>query len=218
MLMQYLDGPEYDVDLVMVAGKPVFESITDNKPTREPSFLATGSRLPSTLSASQQKESIAQAVASAQAVGLTDGVIHMEGKYTREGARLIEANARMGGTYVMDWIRQVWGVDLAEEGLMAAARVRGRPYMPPQPLVHLDGDFVNSSKPGVIKELSLPDEAREMPGFVRFRMVKKPGDRISVDEGGGYARVAMLEVGGKDAAEAKRNLDAIMAKVRFVVE
>ncbi|MBI2789270.1 MAG: ATP-grasp domain-containing protein [Elusimicrobia bacterium] len=218
LLMQYLDGPEYDVDLVMVAGKPVFQSVTDNKPTREPSFLATGSRLPSTLTAKQQKESAEQAIASAQALGLTDGVIHMEGKYTSEGARLIEANARMGGTYVMDWIKGVWGVDLSEEGLMAAARIPGKPYMPSQPIVHLDGDFVNSDKAGVIKVLELPEEARRMPGFVRFRMVKKAGDRITTDEGGGYARVAMLEVGGKDAAEAKRNLEAIKAKIRFVVE
>ena len=218
LLMQYLDGAEYDVDLVMVAGKPVFQSVTDNKPTREPSFLATGSRLPSTLTAKQQKESAEQAIASAQALGLTDGVIHMEGKYTSEGARLIEANARMGGTYVMDWIKGVWGVDLSEEGLMAAARIPGKPYMPSEPIVHLDGDFVNSDKAGVIKVLELPEEARRMPGFVRFRMVKKAGDRITTDEGGGYARVAMLEVGGKDAAEAKRNLDAIKAKIRFVVE
>lgn len=218
LLMQYLDGAEYDVDLVMVAGKPVFQSVTDNKPTREPSFLATGSRLPSTLSAKQQKESAEQAIASAQALGLTDGVIHMEGKYTSEGARLIEANARMGGTYVMDWIKNVWGVDLSEEGLMAAARIPGKPYMPAQPIVHLDGDFVNSDKAGVIKVLELPDEARAMPGFIRFRMVKKPGDRITTDEGGGFARVAMIEVGGKDAAEAKRNLEAIKAKIRFFVE
>lgn len=218
LLMQYLDGHEYDVDLVMVAGKPVFQSLTDNKPTAEPSFLATGSRLPSILSARQQKESVDQAIASAQALGLTDGVIHMEGKYTSEGARLIEANARMGGTYVHDWIKTVWGVDLAEEGLMAAARIGGKPFMPARPLVHLDGDFVNSDKAGVIKVLELPEEARRMPGFIRFRTVKKAGDRITTDEGGGYARVAMIEVGGKDAAEARRNLEAIKAKIRFVVE
>jgi len=218
LLMQYLNGHEYDVDLVMVDGKPVFQSLTDNKPTAEPSFLATGSRLPSILSAKQQQESVDQAIASAQALGLTDGVIHMEGKYTTEGARLIEANARMGGTYVHEWIKGVWGVDLAEVGFMAAVRISGKPFMPAIPLVHLDGDFVNSDKAGVIKVLELPEEARKLPGFIRFRQVKKAGDRITTDEGGGYARVAMIEVGGKDAAEAKRNLEAIKAKVRFVLE
>ncbi|PIR18557.1 MAG: hypothetical protein COV48_06890 [Elusimicrobia bacterium CG11_big_fil_rev_8_21_14_0_20_64_6] len=170
------------------------------------------------MSSQHQKESADQAIAAAKALGLTDGVIHMEGKYTAEGSRLIEANARMGGSYVHEWIKTVWGVDLAEEGLMAAARITGRPFMPAQPLVHLDGDFINSDKAGVIKVLELPEEARKLPGFIRFRMVKKVGDRITTDEGGGYARVAMIEVGGETAAEARRNLEAIKAKIRFVVE
>jgi biotin carboxylase len=217
LLMQYLKGEEYDVDLVVRGGEVLFSSLTDNKPTREPSFLATGSRLPSTLSKSNQKMAIAHAVKSALALGLTDGVLHMEGKVTAEGPRLIEANARMGGSYVHDWIEQVWGVDLAEEGLMAAAGVQGKPYMPSQPLIHLDGDFLNSDKAGVITKLELPDEARKMPGFVRFRAVKKVGDVLRLEDNGGYARVAMLEVGGADAAEARRNREAIAKLIRFEV-
>lgn len=218
ILMQYLDGKEYDVDLVMVAGKPVFDSITDNKPTREPSFLATGSRLPSTLSAKDQREAIAQAIESAKALGLTDGVLHMEGKVTSEGPRLIEANARMGGTYVHEWVKAVWGVDLAEEGLMAAARVGGKPFKPAQPLIHLDGDFFNADKPGTIKAIVVPDEVRSMPGFVRVREAKHVGDKITLEENGGYARVLMIEAGGKDAEESRRNLEAIKARIRVVIE
>ncbi|MBI3563876.1 MAG: ATP-grasp domain-containing protein, partial [Elusimicrobia bacterium] len=218
LLMQYLDGHEYDVDLVVRGGKVVFSSLTDNKPTREPSFLATGSRLPSTLSQAQQKEAVDHAVKAALALGLTDGVLHMEGKVTSEGPRLIEANARMGGAYVHDWIEDVWGVDLVEEGLMAAAGVPGKPYVPSSPLIHLDGDFLNSDKAGTIRVLELPEAARAMPGFVRFRLFKKVGDTLSLEDNGGYARVAMLEVGGADAAEAARNREAIMKMVRFEVD
>jgi carnosine synthase len=217
LLMQYLDGHEYDVDLVMRGGKVVFSSLTDNKPTREPSFLATGSRLPSILSAAQQKEAIDHAIKSALALGLTDGVLHMEGKVTSEGPRLIEANARMGGAYVHDWVEQVWGVDLVEEGLMAAAGIPGKPYQPAQPLIHLDGDFLNSDKAGTITTLELPEAARKMPGFVRFRTFKKVGDTLALEDNGGYARVAMLEVGGANAAEAARNREAIMKLIRFEV-
>ena len=216
--MQYLNGKEYDVDIVMVKGEPVFTSITDNKPTREPSFLATGSRLPSTLSDKDQKEAIEQAIESAQALGLTDGVLHMEGKVTSDGPRLIEANARMGGTYIHEWVKSVWGVDLAEEGLMAAAAIGGKPFKPAQPLVHLDGDFYNADKPGTIKAIVIPDEVKTMPGFVRIREAKHVGDKITLEENGGYARVLMIEAGGKDADEAHRNLEAIKAKIKVVIE
>ncbi len=218
MLMQYLNGLEYDVDLVMVGGEPVFWSIADNKPTREPSFLATGSRLPSTLPAKDQRAAINQAIESAKALGLTDGVLHMEGKVTSEGPRLIEANARMGGTYVHEWIKAVWGVDLAEEGLMAAARIGGKPYKPAKPLIHLDGDFFNADKPGTIKAIIVPDEVKSMPGFIRIREAKHVGDKITLEENGGYARVLMIEVGGKTPAEARRNLEAVKAKIQVIIE
>ncbi len=218
LLMQYLDGHEYDVDLVMKNGRVMFESIADNKPTREPSFLATGSRLPSILPAADQRAAMDQAIASAKALGLTDGVIHMEGKVTSEGPRLIEANARMGGSYVRDWVLNVWGVDMVEEGFMAAAGIKGKPFKPETPLTHLDGDFLNADKPGIIKAISLPDSARKMPGFIRFREVMHVGEVISLEQNGGYARVAMLEVGGATAEEAARNLAAIKAKIKFVVD
>ncbi|MEQ1917763.1 MAG: ATP-grasp domain-containing protein, partial [Elusimicrobiota bacterium] len=218
LLMQYLNGKEYDVDVVMVKGEPVFTSVTDNKPTREPSFLATGSRLPSTLSAKDQKEAVEQAIESAQALGLTDGVLHMEGKVTSDGPRLIEANARMGGTYVHEWVKAVWGVDLAEEGLMAAAGIGGKPFKPAQPLIHLDGDFYNADKPGTIKAIVIPDEVKAMPGFVRIREAKHVGDKITLEENGGYARVLMIEAGGANAEEAHRNLEAIRAKIKVVIE
>jgi carnosine synthase len=221
LLMQRLDGSEYDVDLVMRDGSVLFESIADNKPTQEPSYLATGSRLPSVLSAADQRAAIDQSVASARALGLTDGVIHMEGKVTSAGPRLIEANPRMGGSYVRDWVLGVWGVDMVEEGLMAAAGVGGKTFKPARPLIHLDGDFLNSDKPGVIRVLELPEAARKMPGFVRFREVMRAGQTITplmLSQTKGYARAAMLEVGGATAEEARKNLEAIKAKIRFEVE
>ncbi len=212
VLEQYLDGPEWDVDLVMQAGKAVFASVTDNKPTREPYFLATGSRLPSLLAENQRKQSMDLAIRSAQALGLTDGVIHIEGKYTSEGARLIEANGRMGGEYVRDWVRAVWGVDLVEENLMAAAGIPVKPFMPAEPLVHLDGDFIIPTKSGVVAAFGLPKQARDNPGFHELRVKKTVGERIAVPPDG-YERAGMLVAKGATRAEAARNLKALKAKL-----
>jgi carnosine synthase len=46
LLEQYLDGVEFDVDLVLQAGQPVFCSVSQNWPTAEPSFQETGLHLP----------------------------------------------------------------------------------------------------------------------------------------------------------------------------
>lgn len=217
VLEQYLDGPEWDVDLVMQGGQAVFASLTDNKPTREPYFLATGSRLPSELPADHQKQSMALSIRAAQALGLTDGVIHMEGKYTSQGARLIEGNGRMGGEYVRDWVRDVWGVDLVEENLMAAAGIPVKPFMPEAPLVHLDGDFIIPAESGVITSFSLPEDARKSAGFHELRTKKGVGDSIAVPPDG-YERAGMLVARGATRAEAAGNLKALKAKLRLVIK
>ncbi|MDE2489926.1 MAG: ATP-grasp domain-containing protein, partial [Elusimicrobia bacterium] len=212
VLEQYLDGPEYDVDLVMRGGRAVFSSLTDNKPTREPYFLATGSRLPSVLPRRAQRAAVAQAVRAARALGLTDGVIHVEGKITSRGPRLIEANGRMGGEYVRDWVRDVWGVDLVEEGLMAAAGIPGAPFKPAKPLVYLDGDFVIPSKSGVIARFGVPEDVLADPGFRELRVKKKAGDRIAVPPDG-YERAGMLVARGDSSAQAESRLKALAAKL-----
>lgn len=217
VLEQYLDGPEWDADIVMQGGKAVFASLTDNKPTREPYFLASGSRLPSLLAEGRQKESMELAVRSAQALGLTDGVIHMEGKDTSEGPRLIEANGRMGGEYVRDWVKAVWGVDLVEESLLAAAGIPIKPFMPEQPLVHLDGEFIIPPKSGVIAAFGLPKEARDDPGFGELRVTKKVGDRIAVPPHG-YERAGMLVARGATREQAERNLRALKAKLLLDIQ
>ncbi len=213
VLEQYLDGREYDVDVVMRGGKPIFVSVTDNWPTREPYFLATGSSLPSRLlNAKEQKEAGDLAILTAQALGLTDGVVHIEGKYTKEGARIIEANGRMGGEYVHDWVEAVWGVSLVEENLMAATRVGGKPFMAPQPLTHLEGEFIIPTESGVISDFDLPESARLQAGFHELRVKKKVGDRIAVPPHG-YERAGMLVARGKTTAEAQKNLDALRANL-----
>ncbi|OGR46385.1 MAG: hypothetical protein A2X40_03145 [Elusimicrobia bacterium GWC2_65_9] len=217
VLEQYLDGPEWDADVVMQGGKAVFASLTDNKPTREPYFLAAGSRLPSLLSEGRQKESMALAVRSAQALGLTDGVIHMEGKYTSEGARLIEANGRMGGEYVRDWVKAVWGVDLVEENLLAAVGIPIKPFMPEEPLAYLDGDFIIPDKSGVIAFFDLPKKARDDPGFGELRVMKKVGDRIAVPPDG-YDRAGMLVARGATGKQAELKLRELKAKLLLDIQ
>lgn len=96
-VLQYLDGPEVDCDLVFSEGMPVYGAITDNWPTVEPYFNETGSNCPSVLSRKLQRELLELGVKSVQALGFKLGVFHVECKYTSRGARLIEVNCRMGG-------------------------------------------------------------------------------------------------------------------------
>ena len=120
LLEEYLDGVEFDVDLVMQDGECVFSSVSQNWPTAEPSFQETGLHCPPDHSRRAVRGLIDLSVQTAQAFGLGRGVLHVEGKCTSRGPRIVEVNARMGGGRIHQIVEAVWGVDLVEAQLRSS--------------------------------------------------------------------------------------------------
>ena len=117
LLEEYLDGVEFDVDLVMQDGKCVFSSVSQNWPTAEPSFQETGLHCPPDHSRRAVGRLVDLAVRTVQVFGFRRGVLHVEGKCTSHGPRIIEVNARLGGGRIHQVVETVWGVDLVEAEL-----------------------------------------------------------------------------------------------------
>jgi biotin carboxylase len=120
LLEQYLDGVEFDVDLIMHDGACVFSSASQNWPTAEPSFQETGLHCPPDHNHREVDRLVDLSIETAKRFGLHRGVLHIEGKCTTRGPRIIEVNARMGGGRVAEIVRNVWGVDLVEATARAA--------------------------------------------------------------------------------------------------
>jgi biotin carboxylase len=120
LLEQYLDGVEFDVDLVMEDGECVFSSVSQNWPTAEPSLQETGLHCPPDHSRRAVRGLIDLCVRTAQAFGLRRGVLHVEGKCTSRGPRIVEVNTRMGGGRIHQIVEAVWGVDLIEAQLRSS--------------------------------------------------------------------------------------------------
>ena len=120
MLEQYLDGVEFDVDLVMEDGQCAFSSVSQNWPTAEPSLQETGLHCPPTHGRRAVRGLVDLSVRTAQAFGLRRGVLHVEGKCTSRGPRIVEVNTRMGGGRIHEVVEAVWGVDLIEAQLRSS--------------------------------------------------------------------------------------------------
>uniref|UniRef100_A0A8C5AKP9 ATP-grasp domain-containing protein n=1 Tax=Gadus morhua TaxID=8049 RepID=A0A8C5AKP9_GADMO len=116
-LMEYVDGTEHDVDVVIFNG-----------PTRPPTFTETTAQMPSGLAPDKRGQLIRAAYHACLRCGLRDGVYNVELKIPELGPRLIEMNARMGGFYLRNWILQLYGVDLVLAAFMVACGVR--PLLP----------------------------------------------------------------------------------------
>jgi carnosine synthase len=117
LLEEYLDGVEFDVDLILQDGECVFSSVSQNWPTAEPSFQETGLHLPPDHNKKAVAGLVDLSVQTVQSFGFRRGVLHVEGKCTSRGPRVIEVNARMGGARIYQMVEAVWGVDLIEAQL-----------------------------------------------------------------------------------------------------
>uniref|UniRef100_A0A7S4N6U4 ATP-grasp domain-containing protein n=1 Tax=Paramoeba aestuarina TaxID=180227 RepID=A0A7S4N6U4_9EUKA len=98
--------------------------VTDNGPTRLPYFNETCAAMPSRRSKDEVAALIAGAHACARAGNLHTGVYNVEMKYTSQGPRLIEINARLGGFYLTNWAQRVFGVNLIRCVLQVACGIR----------------------------------------------------------------------------------------------
>ncbi len=120
LLEEYLDGVEFDVDLVFEDGSCVFSSVSQNWPTAEPSFQETGLHCPPDHGRRAVRSLTEFCIRSAQAFGFRTGVLHIEAKSTSRGPRIVEINARMGGGPIHLIVEAVWGVDLIEAQLRSS--------------------------------------------------------------------------------------------------
>lgn len=104
-------GSYVSVELAMAAAHPVFCAIT-GKFKLIPPFREPGQFFPSTLGAEEQSRVTTLATESARALGVKDGVLHIEVKLTPSGPHIIEVNGRLGG-FMRDLYRRALNLDLA---------------------------------------------------------------------------------------------------------
>jgi biotin carboxylase len=169
LLEDYLDGVEFDVDLLLEDGNCVFSSASQNWPTAEPSFQETGLHCPPDHAARPVKRLVDLSVQTAQAFGFRSGVLHVEGKCTSQGPRVVEVNARLGGGRISEIVEAVWGVDLIEAQVRASLGEPQRLAPSRKPKCAVVNALVYAPASGRLEQL-------------RFASPTSNGDSVVIDE------------------------------------
>jgi biotin carboxylase len=178
MLERYLDGAEVDVDVVMSEGEWQYAAVSDNGPTLEPYFNETWAVTPSLLRRQEQVALKELAISSVKALGFTDGIFHVECKYTSIGPQLIEVNARMGGGPVYSTNLRTWNVDLVVETLLLSVGIPSRPDVPREPLVCIANSDVNTLRSGKLVDLSFLEPLKQRPDVLSYDPHVAAGEEV----------------------------------------
>ena len=116
-------APYVSVELAVSAGTVSVLGVT-GKPPLAPPFRETGHLFPADLPDRVRDELVEAAIASSAAIGVENGALHVEIKYTDDGPVVIEVNGCMGGGPLRDLMIQEIGVDIVQVQFLLAA---GRP-------------------------------------------------------------------------------------------
>ncbi|WP_198358186.1 ATP-grasp domain-containing protein [Streptomyces fildesensis] len=110
LVEEYLDGPEISVECVTQHGRSTAVTVTRKEVAFAPYFEEVGH----TVSSDDPLliEAAPVAVEAVRALGIANGVQHVEMRLTASGPRIIEVNARIGGDLIGKLVRLTTGLDL----------------------------------------------------------------------------------------------------------
>jgi biotin carboxylase len=217
VLEDYLDGVEFDVDLVLEEGECVFSSVSQNWPTAEPSFQETGLHCPPDHSSRQVRRLVELCVQTVQAFGFRRGVLHVEGKCTSEGPRIVEVNARLGGGRIHQIVEAVWGVDLIEAHLRAALGLPQQFEPSRKPKCAVVNTLVYAPATGRLAALPFERVAPDSELGVVIDEAVGVGEEVDGPDRVFSTMLAEVTVGGKNLKQARSLTAQVMREPPVVV-
>lgn len=115
MIEEYMEGPEISVESISIDNECYIIQITDKLTTGSPYFVEMGHNQPSMLS-EEIKNKIKEITKKAvKAIGIKNGPSHTEIKVTKEGPKIVEIGARLGGDCITTHLVPLsTGVDMVE--------------------------------------------------------------------------------------------------------
>jgi carnosine synthase len=211
LLEHYLDGTEFDVDFLLSDRECVYTNVSENWPTNEPYFGETGLHSPSSYPRERLDELTKLCVGTTLALGFRHGVFHVEAKYTSRGPRILEVNARMGGTAVRDLNLFVREVDLVTEHLLTTAGIPIRPCASDTPRCGVCNFRLYADRSGRLGSLDFYERLAADPRIFFAESDVVPGDPLTSAADGFPTVLAELALRERDAAAAVAASKALMA-------
>ena len=124
MLEQFVEGPEFSIEIIVWNGEVNVLTVTDKKTTEAPHFVELGHSQPSCRTAEEVETLKAAAVAGVKALGVNNWACHAEAKLMDGKAYLMEIGARLGGDFISTELTHLsTGIDMVAAAINVALGV-----------------------------------------------------------------------------------------------
>ncbi|WDO05087.1 ATP-grasp domain-containing protein [Streptomyces murinus] len=173
LVEEYLDAPEYSVEMFTWDGRAECVGITEKSVTGTPHFVEHRHLFPAPLPAETAQRITETVTAALDAAGIRLGATHTEVKLTAEGPAVIEINPRPAGGMIPELIRLATGVDLLEQQLRTAVGLA--PALKPAQDAHAGIQFLLPDADGVLDAVAGTQEAAAVPDVEAVTVTAAPG-------------------------------------------
>lgn len=176
IIEEYLQGPEFSVEVMVINGEPNVLQITDKLTTGTPHFVEMGHTQPTRQNDENANKIRDLACRAVKAVGINVGPAHVEMILTKDGPKMVELGARMGGDCITTHLVPLsTGIDMVGCTIQLACGedIDIKPkFNKGSAIRYFDAHN------GTIKTIKGVDEARTLPGIQEISIVHQVGDTI----------------------------------------
>lgn len=173
MVEEFMEGPEVSVETLSIQGVCHVIQITDKLTSGVPFFVEMGHSQPSLLESNVQEKIRQVTIAANSAIGIKNGPSHTEIKVTKEGPKVVELGARLGGDNITTHLVPFsTGVDMVECCIRIALGEQPE-YISKYNKASAIRYFETSE--GYIKDIVGMDTAEQIPGIKQVSIVHGAG-------------------------------------------
>lgn len=147
-----------------------------------PGFYGYRCIIPTGLSKLEAEAAFEASRKAVRALNLSSTTAHIELFKTKQGWKIIEVGARIGG-YRQDLYRQAYGIEHFYNDL--AVRMGMKPEIPANPIKHASALNIYAEEEGIIASIEGIDEARKLSSVVYLKTHAKSGDLALFASNGG---------------------------------
>lgn len=177
MVEEYMEGPEVSVETLSVNGECHVIQITDKLTTGAPYFVEMGHSQPSRHSQEIKRRIEEVAIAANRAIGIENGPSHTEIKVTKDGPKVVELGARLGGDNITTYLVPLsTGVNMVECCIKIALAEKpdlSKKQEKASAIRYFDIEY------GKIKNISGIEDAKAVPGVKQIFVVHGIGDTMN---------------------------------------
>ena len=215
MIEQFVEGPEFSVEIIVWQGKVNVLQVTDKKTTEAPYFVELGHSQPSQFPAEVVTVVKDAAVRGVEALQLDGCAAHAEVKYQDGKAYIMEIGARLGGDFISTELTHLsTGIDMVAAAINVALGIE--PNL--KPVAEPQGVAIRyfTPEPGGVRSIEHA-ELMENPSVYEAEIYVKPGDTVR-EVKSSLDRSGHVIVTAESAAEAVRLAESLVKDVKIVTE